>query len=137
MGERKLSSNKCRLTNITCEVILFLVLHVDYYTAPSGEQAVADWLDRLEKNISAHVFDKIVRLQQNGLTLLKTNMMKAIEGYGNDFYEIKYSHYRVTVFHDAANHKFILLHGFKKERKRESREIKIAYSRLREYQSRR
>jgi phage-related protein len=113
------------------------VWNVDYYTTPSGEQPVADWLNGLEKRISAHIFDKIVRLQQYGLTLLKTNMMKMIEGYGNNFYEMKYGHYRVAVFHDTANHKFVLLHGFKKERKRESREIKIAYSRLCEYQSRR
>ena len=80
--------------------------------------------------------DKIVRLQKRGLMLLNTSMMKPIEGYGSDFYEIKYSKYRIALYHETVNDIFILLHGFKKERMRETQEIKTAYSRLREYQSR-
>ena len=97
---------------------------------------MAEWLDELEKNISAHMQDKIVRLQQNGLMLLNTSMMKAIKGYGGDFYEMKYSSYRIAVYHETTSNTFVLLHGFKKERRRESREIETAYSRLREYKSR-
>jgi phage-related protein len=81
--------------------------------------------------------DKVVRLQQNGIVLLNTSMMAPIKGYGSDFYELKYSNYRIAVYHERVSNKFVLLHGFKKERKRESREIEKAYSRLREYQSRR
>ena len=110
--------------------------HIDYYEEPSGRQPVAEWLDELDKNISAHMQDKVVRLQQNGLILLNTNMMAPIKGYGSDFYELKYSNYRIALYHEAESDTFILLHGFKKERRRESKEIKSAYSRLREYQSR-
>jgi len=110
--------------------------HVDYYTEPSGRKPVAEWFDELDKNISAHMQDKVVRLHQNGLVLLNTSMMDSIKGYGGDFYELKYSNYRIALYHEKASNTFILLHGFKKERRRESREIEIAYSRLREYQSR-
>ena len=81
--------------------------------------------------------DKIVRLQQEGFMLLNTNMMKPLKGYGGDFYELVYSKYRIPLYHDTARDIFILLHGFKKERRRESIEIRTAYSRLREYKSRR
>jgi len=111
--------------------------HIDYYTEPSGRQPVAEWLDGLDKNVNAHMQDKVVRLQQNGLVLLNTSMMKPIKGYGSDFYELKYSNYRIALYHETASNTFILLHGFKKERKRESREIETAYFRLREYQLRR
>ncbi len=111
--------------------------HIDYYTEPSGRQPVAEWLDDLDKNISANMQDKVVRLQQNGLMLLNTSMMAPIKGYGSDFYELKYSSYRIALYHETASNTFLLLHGFKKERRRERREIEKAYSRLREYQSRR
>ena len=110
--------------------------HIDYYMEPNGRQPVADWLDELDKNISAHMQDKVVRLQQNGLTLLNTSMMGSIKGYGGDFYELKYSNYRIALYHETARDTFILLHGFKKERRREPREIETAYSRLRQYQVR-
>ena len=111
--------------------------YIDYYTELSGRQPVAEWFDGLDKNISAHMQDKVVRLQQNGLMLLNTSMMKPIKGYGSDFYELKYSNYRIALYHDTARDIFILLHGFKKERRREPIEIRTACSRLREYQSRR
>jgi len=110
---------------------------IDYYTEPSGHKPIAEWLDDLEKNISVHIQDKVVRLQQNGLMLLNTSMMKPIKGYGGNFYELIYGNYRITLYHETASDTFILLHGFKKERKRERREIETAYSRLREYQLRR
>ena len=64
---------------------------IDYYTEPRGRQPVAEWLDNLDKadkKISAHMQDKIARLQQNGLVLLNSSMMKPIKGYGGDFYEL-------------------------------------------------
>ena len=110
--------------------------YIDYYTEPGGRQPVAEWLDELDKNISAHMQDKVIRLQQNGLMLLNTSMVKPIKGYGSDFYELRYNKYRIALYHETTNDAFILLHGFKKERRRESREIEIAYSRLRQYQLR-
>lgn len=105
--------------------------HIDYYTEPSGRQPVAEWLDNLDKKTSAYMQDKIVRLQQNGLVLLNTSMMEPIKGYGSDFYEIKYSKYRIALYHKTVSNTFVLLHGFKKERMRETQEIETAYYRLR------
>jgi len=112
------------------------VWHIDYFTEPSGRQPVAEWLDRLDRKTRNHMQDKIVRLQQRGLMLLDTSMMRPIKGYGSDFYEIKYSKHRIALYHETVSNTFVLLHGFKKERMRETQEIKTAYSRLREYQSR-
>jgi len=110
---------------------------IEYYEESSGRQPVAEWLDSLNKKTREYLRDKAVRLQQNGLLLLDTNMMRQIKGYSGDFYEIKYSNYRIALYHDTMKGTFVLLHGFKKERQRESREIQTAYSRLRDYQSRR
>jgi len=114
-----------------------MVWCIKYYAEPSGRQPVAEWLDGLDKYTNAHMQDKIGRLQQNGLILLDTSMMKPLKGCGSDFYEIRYSSkYRIALYHETSSNTFVLLHGFKKERRRESREIEIACSRLREYQSR-
>jgi phage-related protein len=110
---------------------------VDYYTEPSGRQPVSEWLKSLNNNTRLHMRDKVVRLQQKGLMLLNTSMMDPIKGYGGHFYELKYSKYRIPLYHDTVRDIFILLHGFKKERKRERREIETAYSRLRKYKIRR
>jgi mRNA-degrading endonuclease RelE of RelBE toxin-antitoxin system len=109
---------------------------IEYYAEPSGRQPVAEWLDSLSKKTRNFIQDKIDSLQKHGTILLNTNMMRRLKGYGGDFYEIKYSKYRITLYHEPVNNTFILLHGFKKERKRESKEIEKAYSRLRNYQSR-
>ena len=111
--------------------------YIDYYTELSGRQPVAEWLNSLDKKTREYMRDKVVRLQQNGLMLLNTSMMKPIKGCGGHFYELKYSNYRIALYHDTARDIFILLHGFKKERRREPIEIRTACSRLREYQSRR
>jgi len=110
--------------------------HIDYYTEPSGRKPVAEWLNSLDNKTRLHIRDKVVRLQQKGLMLLDTNMMRTIKGYDSDFYELKYSKYRIALYHETASNIFILLHGFKKEHRRERREIQTAYNRLREYQSR-
>lgn len=64
-------------------------------------------------------------------------MMKPLKGCGTDFYELKYGKYRIALYYEIMSNTFILLHGFKKERKRESGEIETACSRLREYLLRR
>jgi len=110
--------------------------YIEYYIEHTGRQPVAEWLDDLDKGISAHMYDKIVRLQENGLILIDTSMMKPLKGYGENFYELIFSGYRIALYNDKITSKFILLHGFKKKRMRESREIETAYARLLDYQSR-
>ena len=108
---------------------------IDYYAEPSGREPVVEWLDRLDRKTRNHMQDKIVRLQQRGLMLLDTSMMNPLKGYGSDFYEIKYSKYRIALYHKTVSNTFVLLHGFKKERMRETQEIKTAYHRLRKCQT--
>ncbi len=111
--------------------------HIDYYAEPSGRQPVAEWLDGLDRNARAVIKDKVDQLEEHGLTLLRTNMMKRIQNRDKDFYELIGSRCRIALYHEAVSNSFILLHGFVKKRQRETREIDIARSRLHEYQSRR
>jgi len=113
------------------------VLYIDYYTEPSGRKPVAEWLDRLDRNAKAVIMDKISRLEEYGLTLLRTNMMKRIQNRDEDFYELIGGHCRIALYYEVISNSFILLHGFIKKRQRETREIDIARSRLHEYQTRR
>ena len=111
--------------------------HIEYYAEPSGRQPVAEWLDGLDKNAKAVIMDKVSLLEEYGLTLLRTNMMKRIENKDKDFYELISGRCRIALYHEMTSNSFILLHGFIKKRQRETREISIARSRFHEYQSRR
>ena len=111
--------------------------NIDYYTEPSGNKPVAEWLDSLDRNARAVIMDKISQLEEHGLTLLRTNMMKRIQNRDKDFYELIGGRYRIALYCEVISNSFILLHGFIKKRQRETREINIARSRLHEYQSRR
>ncbi len=111
--------------------------YIDYYTEPNGHQPVAEWLDSLDINARAVIMDKIGRLEEHGLTLLRTNMMKRLQNRDKDFYELIGGHCRIALYREVVSNSFILLHGFTKKKQRESREIDTARYRLREYQSRR
>jgi phage-related protein len=113
------------------------VYHVSYYREPDGCEPVAEWLDSLDIKAKAVIMDKISRLGEHGLILLRTNMMKRIQNRDKDFYELIGGRCRIALYHEVIGNSFILLHGFIKKRQRETREIDIARSRLHEYQSRR
>jgi len=114
-----------------------LMWHIDYYTEPNGRKPVAEWLDSLDRNARAVIMDKIGRLEEHGLTLLRTNMMKRIQNRDKDFYELIGGRCRIALYCEVISNSFILLPGFIKKRQRETREINIARSRLHEYQLRR
>ena len=111
--------------------------YIEYYRELSGRQPVAERLDSLDINARAVIMDKIGRLEEHGLTLLRTNMMKRIQNGDKDFYELIGGRCRVALYYKVISNSFILLHGFIKKRRRETREINIARSRLHEYQLRR
>ena len=111
--------------------------YIDYYTEPSGNKPVAEWLDSLDRNARAVIMDKIGRLEEYGLILLRTNMMKRIQNRDKDFYELIGGRCRIALYYEEISNRFILLHGFVKKRQRETREIDIARSRLHDYKSRR
>ena len=114
-----------------------LMWHIDYYTEPSGRQPVAEWLDSLDRNTRAVIMDKIGLLEEHGLILLGTKMMKRIKNRDKDFYELIGGQCRIALYYEVITNGFILFHGFIKKRQRESREIDIALFKLHEYQSRR
>ena len=107
--------------------------YIDYYTELRGSKPVAEWLDTLDINARAVIMDKISRLEEHGLTLLRTNMMKHIQNKDEDFYELIGGRCRIALYYEVIRNSFILLHGFIKKSQRETREIDIARSRLHEY----
>ncbi|MCX6010312.1 MAG: type II toxin-antitoxin system RelE/ParE family toxin [Chloroflexi bacterium] len=109
--------------------------YIDYYRDPDGYEPVTEWLDSLDIKAKAVMMDKISRLEEYGLILLRTNMMKRIQNRDKDFYELIGGRCRIALYHEVISNSFILLHGFTKKRQRETREINIARSRLHEYQS--
>ena len=103
---------------------------VDYYERPSGERPAREWLNELEKEdkkLANSIRAKLLKLSEEGLKLLNTNMLKAIEGEAN-LYEIVAGQARVCVYHEIAKKEFVLLHGFRKKRPKESREIEYCRS---------
>lgn len=120
------------MTNITCGVIIHkcgLLITI--------QSLVAVNLYGLDKNTKAVIMDKIGQLEEHGLTLLRTNMMKRIQNKDKDFYELIGGRSRIALYYEVISNSFILLHGFIKKRQREIREINIARSRLHEYKLRR
>ena len=107
----------------------------EYYTTRQGEQPLRDWIAALPKNERAIIRQKIQKLAEEGFKLLKTNMLKTIEDYGGDFYELIGGHLRIGVYFDRSKNMFILLHGWRKKRQRQPREIDKAFSKLKDYLS--
>ena len=108
---------------------------IEYYVEPNGGEPVREWLRSLDMKTVTVMQDKISLLHEHGLILMRTSVMKRIEGGDKDFYELRGGSGRITIYHDTSNNSFVLLHGFLKKRQREIREISLARSRLREYQS--
>ena len=95
----------------------------EYYTRPSGDQPVREWLGQIPANYRKVIRAKIVSLAQHGTELLATKVLQRILGADSDFYELRGGRYRVAVYFDSAAQKFVLLHGFIKTRDNERREI--------------
>lgn len=107
----------------------------EYYTTKRGEQPVRDWIGALQLDERAVMRQKIQKLCEQGLKLLKTKMLVTIEGYSADFYELRGGKLRIGVYLDRSKSMFILLHGWRKKRRRQPRDIEIAYNRLIDYLS--
>jgi phage-related protein len=122
------------LTIITAEVIL--MWKVEYYTDKRGEQPVAKWLDEVTKSDPARalgIYARIIKLKEHGLDLLDTKMMSRLRGVDRHFYELTPRPYRVVVYYDTMRSKFILLHGFRKKRQRQDKDIDHARWLLKDY----
>jgi phage-related protein len=107
----------------------------EYYKTRQNEQPLRDWINTLPVNERATIRQKIQKLAEEGLKLLRTNMLKPIEDYGNDFYELIGGQLRIGIYLDRSKNTFILLHGWRKQRKRQPKDIDRAFSRLKDYLS--
>lgn len=109
---------------------------IDYYTRPNGNQPARDWLFySLDKGLRAGIMAKIQYLEEHGLVLLGTKMLKPVKGE-HGLYELKSGQCRVIVYYDTRKgHEFVLLNGFLKTRGRERQKIDEARSLLYEYLS--
>jgi len=56
------------------------VYQYEYYTTKRGEQPVRDWIGALQLDERAVMRQKIQKLCEQGLKLLKTKMLVTIEG---------------------------------------------------------
>ncbi|MBW1719859.1 MAG: type II toxin-antitoxin system RelE/ParE family toxin [Deltaproteobacteria bacterium] len=131
------------MTLITAEVILIMYL-VEFYTDNRGKNPVAKWLDELVKSDmdgAVKIDARIQKLRKYGLKLLDTRIMKHLETKNmkhlivadRDLYELIPDPYRVIFYHDTKQSKFILLHGFRKKRQRQNKDIDQARRLLRKY----
>lgn len=74
----------------------------------------------------------MVKLQQAGLELLKTEMLKSIKAVPG-LYELRGGQCRVLVYYDKGKDEFVMLHGFLKKKAREPHEIDEGIRLIREY----
>lgn len=105
----------------------------DYFTKGNGEQPLRAWLDSLTLKERSVIWDKIEKLSQEGLKLLRTKMMETIQGYNPVFYELKAGQIRVGVYFDQDKNLFLLLHGWRKQKKRQPNEVHQTFLYLMEY----
>ena len=109
---------------------------VKFYRDKRGKEPVAKWLDEVFKSDAAgasKIDDRIQKLRKYGLELLATNIMKRLSVADSHLYELIPGAYRVIVYHDTKQSKFILLHGFRKKRQRQDKDIDRAKLRLKDY----
>lgn len=105
---------------------------VDYYTRPNGETPAFEWMNSLNIHQQTVILAKLYKLEEEGLKLLQTGMMKRIIGRSN-LYELIGGQCRMILYHEVTSDKFLLLHGFLKKRQRETKEILTACNLLDEY----
>lgn len=78
---------------------------------------------------------KIRKLAENGLELLKTDMLDRIAGDDKDLYELRgiKLKWRVAVYFDRPVEAFVLLNGWRKQRRKQTGDIRRARYLLHEY----
>lgn len=111
---------------------------IEYYIDERGRQPVFEWQEGLDIRDESIIDAKIKKLGENGLMLLNTEMLDVIKGDDTDFYELKGGlnrQCRIAVYHDKRRNTFILLHGWKKKRRRDEQNIERARVILHRYLS--
>lgn len=112
-----------------------MAYQVDYYERPNGDKPARGWLVGLESNnrqLAKLVKAKLKKLQEEGLILLRTGMLKHIQGR-RALYEIVAGQARVCIYDDTESNTFIVLDGFLKKKQRERQQIQRCCDLLDEY----
>lgn len=104
-----------------------------YYETIQGKSPVMDFINSLEAKAKSKVINSIDLLEEFGITLGASHVKKLT---GTELWELRIlGGDNIRVFYVAVfGRKFLLLHGFqKKTQKTETKEIKVAVGRLREF----
>jgi hypothetical protein len=120
---------------------------VYYYVDKRNHALVREWIgDRDNTPIRESIDSRITWLALYGDELLKQpDFLDPIEPRSKreerviGFYELKSKSkkWRIAVYHDKQTGCFVLLYGFRKNQRKQPKDIERAYSILCEYQSRR
>lgn len=97
---------------------------IRYYQKADGERPVAKWLSALDSKNKSTAYAKIVKLGENGLLLLKTEMLTRL--VDSELYELRGGQCRIAVYHDKGHNDFVLLHGWLKKKKKHPEDIETA-----------
>jgi putative component of toxin-antitoxin plasmid stabilization module len=115
-----------------------MLYKVIYYVRPNDSSPIKEWRDVQPVNIRANIDAKVRKLAENGLALLSTDMLDNISGNDKDLYELRNVglKWRIAVYFDRPINTFILLCGWRKQKKVQKRDIQQACHYLHEYLSR-
>jgi hypothetical protein len=107
---------------------------LEYFTRANGRQPFVEWLNssHVQKRLRSILMAKLDTLCEEGLKLLRTKMLRSIEGTA-DLYELVAGQCRVGVYYDTSRSTFIVLNGVLKKKRREPTFIREAQALRAEY----
>ena len=109
---------------------------IDYYKTINGKSPVGDFLDALDAKAKSKVINSFDLLEEFGTRVGSPKVEKV---QGTELWELRIlGRDNIRIFYVAKSGKsFLLLHGFvKKKQKTDTKEIKTAQERLKDYNSR-
>ena len=106
---------------------------ISYYKRPDGSEPAREWIKAEDNSIRPDIYDRIGRLEREGLQRLGTNMLDVIRGGDKGLYELRNRtlKWRLAFYHDLTCDTFVLLCGWRKTKDSKKREIQRAYNKAR------
>lgn len=109
-----------------------------YFTRPNGKQPAQEWInDTRNANLQPSIDARIQKLNDEGLVLVNTEILKPIKGDDNDLYELRHQgkgkKWRIAVYYDRKKNVFVLLCGWRKTQEKQESYIERARRLLHEY----
>lgn len=106
---------------------------IDYYETENGKVPVLEFIDALDAKAKSKVINALDLLEEFGI---KVGLPKVGKIRGTELWELRIlGKDNIRIFYvTKVGKSFLLLHGFiKKKQKTDTREIKIALERLKDY----